>query len=529
MRILSAAEMREVERRAIEELGIPGVVLMENAALGVVEAALREVPAAESAIVFCGPGNNGGDGLAIARQLVARGLRATALIATGGRDYQGDARIQFEVANRMAGSALEVRVLAADAEIGELGLERSDFHLVIDALFGTGLSRPLTGQFADLAAAINSLELPTIAVDLPSGLDADRPEPPGPHVEADLTVTFAALKPAHVFPPASEAAGIVAVSDLGIPGELVEQADGDLFLVDSEDLEPLLAPRARNAHKGDLGHLLIVAGSPGKSGAAVLSSRAAVRTGAGLVTAAVPDSILGALASGSIESMAVGVACSDRGAISLEAQEALEREQEGKQALAVGPGLGSASGTFEMVRRLCLASELPLVLDADGLNAFAGRLAELAKRPAPTVLTPHPGELGRLLGVPTSEVVANRLELARKAARDSGAVVVVKGHLTLIAEAGRGVWVNPTGNPGMATGGTGDVLTGMIGALLAEGMEPLDAARLGVFVHGLAGDEAAASWGERSLAAGDLIESIGAAFDGVAGWSAGAAAPEAGA
>jgi len=521
VKILSTRAMREVERIAIEELGVPGIVLMENAALGVVDAALAEVPEAESAVVFCGPGNNGGDGLAIARHLVVRGLQVVAVVATGGREYSGDAKVQFEIARKMGGMGLELRVLDANFEAAEeleSAVADAGADLVIDALFGTGLSRPLGRPFADLVRAINALELPTIAVDLPSGLDADRLDFPGPHITADLTVTFAALKLAHVFPPASEAVGSVVIADLGIPMDLVEQADGDLYLLGGGDLAPLLGPRPLAAHKGDFGHLLLVAGGSGKSGAAVLAARAAVRAGAGLVTAAVPASILDAFEAASIETMSVALSTSPGGELGEPALELLEREAEGKQAVAVGPGLGSARGTAEVVRAFCLGVELPLVLDADGLNAFAGRIEALAGRSRPTVLTPHPGELARLLGVATADIVEDRLGSVRRAARQSGAIVILKGHLTLIADPEGGVYVNPTGNPGMATGGSGDVLTGLIAALLAQGLEPLAAAQLGTFVHGMAGDSAAVAVGERSLAAGDLLGFVPSSFEALARW-----------
>ncbi len=517
MKILSTDAMREVDRLAIEELGVPGVVLMENAALGTVEAALAEAPKAESAVVFCGPGNNGGDGLAIARHLAVRGLEVVALIATGGRDYSGDALVQHRVACKMSGMGLEVRVLDAGADVAPALEAVASVDLAIDALFGTGLSRSLEGQFADLVAGINALGMPTVAVDLPSGLNGDQQNPLGPHIEADLTVTFAALKVAHVFPPAAAAAGKVVIADLGIPFDLVERAEGDLHLLDADDLAPLLGPRPRVAHKGDFGHLLVAAGSIGKSGAAVLTAQAAVRAGAGLVTAAVPESILETFEAASIETMSTPLPISAAGELAGEAHAALVRAARGKSAVALGPGLGTSRRTAEIIRSFCLDVELPLVVDADGLTAFAGRLDKFRQRGQETILTPHPGELGRLLGVGTDDVVADRLGSVRRAAEESGAIVVLKGHLSLIADPQGGVYVSPTGNPGMATGGSGDVLTGMIGALLAQRMDPLSAAQLGTFVHGAAGDAAAAEVGEVSLAAGDLLGYVSSSFEALAG------------
>lgn len=513
MKVLTTGAMSELERRAIEEFGIPGILLMENAANGVVDAALDRFPTAKSAIVFCGPGNNGGDGLAVARLLTARGLGVLALVATEGREYSGDARIQFEAVRQGSGSGLDLQILEPGSDISEIVARLSAADLVVDALFGTGLSRPLSGSFADLTAGINRLRAPVVSVDLPSGLHGDRAEPPGPHVVADLTVTFAFLKTAHVLEPACEAVGEVIITGLGIPERLLDEASAELFLLEADDVSESLEPRPREAHKGDFGHLLVVAGSLGKSGAAVLAARAAVRSGAGLVTAAVPEPIVGVVEAASLETMTSVLPASASGEISADALGPLERQAVGKQAIALGPGLGGSEGAAEVIRVFCLSSSVPLVLDADGLNAFAGRLSDLQAREGSTVLTPHPGELGRLLGTSTAEVVRTRLASVRRAAQEAGAVVILKGRATLIADPRGAVYVNPTGNPGMATGGTGDVLTGVIGALLAQGASALEAARLGAYVHGLAGDRAASALGERSLAAGDLLDSLPGAFE----------------
>jgi ADP-dependent NAD(P)H-hydrate dehydratase / NAD(P)H-hydrate epimerase len=502
MRILSAEAMREVDRTAIEELGIPSLVLMENAAIGVVDAIGEIYEEAESAAIFCGPGNNGGDGLAIARHLAVRGYDVQVFLVAGRRGMRGDAEVQLGIYRRQG---LAIQEVADEDGVVEALEEAREADLIVDALFGTGLSKPLEGLLADLVQGLNDLPVPRVSVDLPSGLNGSKSEPLGPHIKADLTVTFAAPKIAHVFPPASESVGELVVTDLGIPPELVEEAEeegGALHLLVGEELSGLLPEREPGTHKGDYGHVLLVAGSPGKAGAAILAARAAVRSGAGLVTAAVPESILDVVDLGSIESMTLPLRSLDR------VLEAVE----GKSVLAMGPGLGQEDETVAAIRRIALEVSLPLVLDADGINAFAGRAAELAGRGAETVLTPHPGELGRLLGISTAEVQGDRIAAARRAAVEAEAVVVLKGHRTLVATPGGEVHVNATGNPGMATGGTGDVLTGLIAGLLAQGLGALDAARLGVYLHGLAGDLAAARTGEAALAAGDLLTYLPAAF-----------------
>ena len=507
MRILTAEAMREVDRAAIEDLGIPSLVLMENAALGVVEAIGEAFGDAESAAIFCGPGNNGGDGLAVARLLSVRGWEVRIVLVTGGRELSPDAAVHLRVCRKME---LPLREVATEDDLADALDDAADCDLLVDALFGTGLARPLTGLFAEVVEAMNELPIPCVAVDLPSGLSGSRAEAFTPHVEAALTVTFAAPKVAHVFPPAADSVGEMVVTDLGIPPRLVEdveEEDGDLHLLMGEELAELLPPREAGTHKGDYGHALLVAGSNGKAGAAILAARSTVRAGAGLVTVAVPEPIVQTVDLGSIESMTLELPSSPAGQITEAAVDAVLDAAEGKAVLALGPGLGQEPATAEAIRRIALDCPLPLVLDADGLNAFAGRAGERAERRSETVLTPHPGELARLLGIPTAEVQADRIAAARRAAEETEAIVVLKGSLTLVAS-GRAVFVNPTGNPGMATGGSGDVLTGLIAGLLAQGLDALDATLLGVYLHGLAGDIAASFQGEVALAAGDLIDAL---------------------
>lgn len=511
MRILTAEAMREVDRAAIEDLGIPSLVLMENAAIGVVEALGKAFGEAESAAVFCGPGNNGGDGLAVARHLSVRGWEVRIFLVTGGRKLSADAEVQLGICRKAELPVMEI----GSADVLDAAFDAAaECDVVVDSLFGTGLARPLDGLFAQVVDAINALPAPCIAVDLPSGLAASEAQPIGPHVEADMTVTFAAPKVAHVFPPAADAVGEMVVTDLGIPTRLVEDVEeeaGDLHLLMGEELADLLPEREAGSHKGDYGHALIVAGSPGKAGAAILAARAAVRAGAGLVTVGVPEPILQTVDLGSIESMTLGLPAGSVGQITEGAVAVLLDAAEGKAVLALGPGLGQEAETLSAIRRLALECPLPVVIDADGLNAFAGRAGDLAVRRVETVLTPHPGELGRLLGVSTAQIQEDRVAAARGAAEETGAIVVLKGHLTLIAS-GTAVFVNPTGNPGMATGGSGDVLTGLITGLIAQGLDALDATVLAVYLHGLAGDLAAGRLGEIALAAGDLVEMLPAAF-----------------
>jgi NAD(P)H-hydrate epimerase len=501
--------MRAVDRAAIEDLGLPGMVLMENAALGVVEAIGELYPRAGSAAVFCGPGNNGGDGLAVARHLLVRGYDVEVVLATGGRAPAGDAATQLAICRRLD---MPLTELGPDDDPGPAAAAAAGRDLVVDALFGTGLARPLEGQFAALVVALNGLPRPRLAVDLPSGLDGSSAQAWEPHLRADATVTFAAPKVAHVLPPAADAVGELVVTDLGIPPWLIEGAPGGLHLLVEEEAAALLPARPAAAHKGDFGHVLLVAGSPGKAGAAVLAARGAVRGGAGLVTVAVPQPLLAAVDVSSFESMTLGLQARPEGMLAGAAGERVLAVLADKRALGLGPGLGTHPETAAVVRRLVRESRVPVVVDADALNAFAGHAAELAERAAPAVLTPHPGELARLLGGSAADVQADRLAAAERAAREFRAVVLLKGWRTLVATPEGEVWVNPTGNPGMATGGSGDVLTGLVTALLAQGLEPRAAALAGAYVHGLAGDLVAERLGTRGLAAGDLADALPLAF-----------------
>jgi hydroxyethylthiazole kinase-like uncharacterized protein yjeF len=509
MRILTSTAMQTVDRKAIEEFGIPSLVLMENAALGVVDAIGAEYPDAHSVVVFCGPGNNGGDGLAIGRHLAVRGYSVTIFIASGGRELRGDAAVQLGICR---GMGLDLREIHPDEVIAGAIETAAASNVIVDALFGTGLGRPLEGQIGDLISALNEVPRPRVAVDLPSGLSGDSAEVFGPALEANLTVTFAAPKIPHVFLPAAALTGRVVVADLGTPPELVERAPGDLHLSTEADLAPLMTERVVDSHKGDYGHVLVVGGAEGKSGAAILAARAAARSGAGLVTVACPQSVLATVESSSIETMAVGLPLRGPG-LGKESLEALAAASESKDVLAVGPGLGTSGETPEIVREFVLGARKPVVIDADGLNAFAGRLGLLRERKAETVLTPHPGELARLLGIGVAEILSDRAAAVRRVCEECRGVVVLKGYRSLVADPLGGIYVNPTGNPGMATGGSGDVLTGTVAGLIGQGTAPFEAARLGVFLHGLAGDLAAEISGETGLVAGDIVDRLPEAIE----------------
>jgi len=510
MRILDADSMREVDRAAIEEMGIPSLVLMENAAIGLADTIAENLLEVTAVAIFCGPGNNGGDGLALARHLRIRGYHVEVSLITTGKGLSGDARVQLDICQNQG---IAIREYGPDDSVRRAVESARSMDLVVDALFGIGLTRPLAGHFAELVEGLNRLPIPCLAVDLPSGLNGSSAEVIGPHVQAEMTVTFGAPKVPHVFLPAAEAVGGVVVADLGVPTELVDGAAGDLHLLTAEELAGWLKPRRLDSHKGDYGHAVIVAGSVGKAGAAILAARGAVRSGAGLVTVAAPAPIVQTIDLGSVESMTLPLSVGEDGGLLTENVEAILEFSAGKQVLTIGPGVGTSPTTFATVRDLVATAKCPVVLDADGLNALAGSFESLSGSQAPRILTPHPGELARLLGVTAAEIQEDRIASVRSAASKTGSVVVLKGYQSLIGNPEGRVFVNPTGNPGMATGGTGDVLTGMISGLLSQGYDALSACCLGVYLHGSAGDIAAAEHGQTGLAARDLLDSLPDAWD----------------
>jgi NAD(P)H-hydrate epimerase len=514
--VLTAKQMREADRYTIDEIGLPGVVLMENAGAAVAEVIRDRYPDAQRMVVFCGKGNNGGDGLVAARRLLAR--RPLVVLACARGDVKGDARVHLEAFERGGGSVLEAAG-AAEWQSVAPGLDRAD--LIVDALLGTGLKRAPEGVIADAIAAVRKLAaggVPVVAVDVPSGVPSDGGEMGWPAVEATVTVTFVAPKHGHVLPPACDYVGELVVADIGISAATVARTTPTLWLLDAADAAAAFPPRARSAHKGDFGHLLVIGGSPGKTGAAVLAANGAFAAGAGLVTIATTTSSLPlVVAAARPEVMTEGLTSTSAGSLDRAAAVRALALAESRDAVVLGPGLGVDPGTQAFVREIVRECPVPIVIDADALNALSGDIgADFVRRDRGSVLTPHPGEMARLVGTTAAEVQRRRLETVRSAAAATGAVVVLKGQRTLIAGADGRAAVNPTGNPGMATAGTGDALAGIVGALLARGTDAWTAATSAVYVHGAAGDEAARLLGEESLTASDLIAALPAVLRSLA-------------
>jgi NAD(P)H-hydrate epimerase len=491
--------MRRADRAAIR-LGVASDRLMENAAEALAAEVFRSHPQWKSVVVACGPGNNGGDGLAAARLLAGRGVAPRVFTLGDPEEYRGDAA---ENARRARSCGLALTRLDSAAGMSALARALGDCDGVVDALFGTGLARPLKGLAARVVAAVNRAGRPVVAADVPSGLSSDSVERIGPSVAAERTVAFGAAKACHAGYPARSLCGIVTVADIGIPSAVLRRLESGFAMLERSDVANRIAPRAADAHKGTFGRLAIVAGSRGKSGAAVLAARGALRAGAGLVTVFCPSSVEDAIVAALPEAMTRGLP-EIGGAIAETAARPTLEALRGFDAAVVGPGLTTAAGTVAFLRRL-LSTRVPLVCDADGLNAFAGRPRAFASR----VVTPHPGEAARLLGVSAGRIQKDRVGSARRLARKSGAVVVLKGAASLIAaDRGRRVTVNPTGTPLMATAGSGDVLAGALGALLAAGYGAEDAALVAVWLHGAAGEICARRLGDAGLLAEELADAL---------------------
>ena len=506
MKIVTAAEMREIDRATSQRFGVPSLTLMENAGTALADFVVSQYPSAERIGVICGKGNNGGDGFVAARKLKAGGREVRVVLLAEPSELRGDAAEMFgelPVSPVIVRSSEELKREQAQAVF--------ESEVLLDAILGTGFKPPVSGLYAEAIRLLNASSAPVVAVDIPSGADADvMGEQTGAVARADAVVTFTAPRPAHIFGRLTDGPTIIA--PIGSPDEAVASSL-QLNLITTREIAPLIGPRPLAANKGNFGHVLVIGGSVGKAGAAAMAGMAALRTGAGLSTVATPKSVLATVAGFHPEVMTEPLDETDAGTISTRAAERMDALIKGKTVLAVGPGISRNSETSEFVRSLVARCKTPLVLDADGLNAFEGRAIELNGKERTLVITPHPGEMARVNGSTVAAVQRDRINVARTFAREHELIVVLKGHRTLVAQPDGTVWVNTTGNPGMATGGTGDILTGMVAGLIAQNPERIvEAVIAAVHLHGLAGDVARESMGEYSLVATDLVKALPEAF-----------------
>lgn len=506
MLVVTAEEMRELDRLTIEKYGVPSLVLMERAGEGIAKVILDRFGkiARRSVLVVAGKGNNGGDGLVVGRLLKKNRIPSEVTLLARKDELSKDAAENLRDYLKTKGKLYEV----ASHTLGLLRERLKGKSLVVDAILGTGLKQEVRGLYGEAIALINASGLPIVAVDIPSGLDADTGRPLGTSIKAEMTVTLGYPKLGQVIYPGLDYVGQLVVADIGIEPKAVDEVQPKTEILEREDIRRLVPVRAADTHKGTYGHLLVMAGSRGKTGAAILSCRAAMRIGTGLVTLAAPRSLNDIFASAMIEVMTEPLQDNAEEEPEPLSDQSWRRLLDKKSAVLFGPGIGVKDSAQNALRWLLRNIEIPWVIDADGLNNLAAETERLRSAKTPPVLTPHPGEMARLIGSDTAAVNHDRVGIARAFAREHRCHVVLKGARTVIATADGKIFINPTGNPGMATGGMGDVLAGMLAGLLAQGFKVDDALKLGVYLHGFVGDEAAGRKGEMGLIASDLLERL---------------------
>jgi len=504
MYLVSAKQMQDIDRETIDGIGIPGLVLMEHAGTLTARAIVDRYGTGKRITVLCGKGNNGGDGFVIARLLRSAGAEVTVLLAGEPEKVAGDARINLEAYRRAGGTLFAGEMANATRLSG--ALRHAD--LIVDALFGTGLNQPLRKPVSSWVAALARHDKPVVAVDIPSGINADSGEVMGVAVQADLTVTYACPKRGHLSGDGIRHTGTLVVADIGIPDTVAEAAGIRVHLTRSTDAAGWLPPRPAGGHKGSFGHLLVAGGSPGMTGAPCLAARGAQRVGTGLVTVAAPEGLNDIIEIKLTEAMSLPLPQTGERTFGESALTPLLAAASERSALILGPGISRHPDTAQFVRDVVERYDGPLVIDADALNALSGHMKHFPRRVAPTVLTPHPGEMARLAGISTTLLQSDRIEAAQAMAAEHEAVVVLKGQFTVVADPFGGTYVNPTGGPVLASGGTGDVLAGMIGGFLAQGLGAGPAAALAAYLHGLAADRWSAKHGDRGLTAGALARGI---------------------
>ncbi len=507
MLVLTAGEMAGLDARTINEVGIPGIVLMENAAQGAAAFFLRVVPdlLERRITVLAGSGNNAGDGFAMARIFHSKGAQVNVVCLRSPRKLGGDALTNFSIVEKI-GIPVTVWDEGKDFDTQWEPVSRSG--AIIDAILGTGLKSEVKGIYREVIERLNGLHVPVLAVDIPSGLDASTGLPLGAAVKATATATFGFLKIGCVSERGTELTGRIKVIDIGIPPGLVESSGFSRWLLCRELLSPWIKPRNPATHKGQAGHVCVLAGSLGKTGAATLVCQGAGRAGAGLVTLFVPESLNAVLEVKLTETMTLPIAETPQKAPSSAALDRILDFLRGKQALAMGPGISTNGDTAALVKKLLLNAPCPIVLDADAITAVSDEPDILRKAPVPLVLTPHPGEMARICHCTVPDVQQNRLESASKFSKEYGVVLVLKGHRTVVAAPDGKLAINSTGNPAMAGGGMGDTLTGIIASLLAQGFDPFRAACIGVYAHGAACDRLFSGISSRGLLATDMLEEI---------------------
>ncbi len=507
MEILTAGEMREMDRKAIENYGIPGIVLMENAGIQTVNLLVDKFHdlSKKKVAIFAGKGNNGGDGAVVARHLYNKKVNVDIFLFSKKDAVSPDSKTNMHIIQKMGVSIFEIE--SFDHFKGLVN-RLTHSHIFIDALLGTGITPPVKGIFKSVIPFLNSLNKFVLSIDIPSGLSSDCGNVEGEAVRANMTVTFCRPKRCHFLYPAAEYVGELKIVDIGIPDKIINDEKIKVCTIENKDIRFLFNKRKPVSHKGTYGHLLVLGGSSGKGGAAATASLSALRVGTGLVTLAVPESINVSIETNILEVMSIPLPETDKGSMDISAKDIIIESLRDKSAILIGPGISTHPNTIELLLAVIPDIKIPIVIDADGLNCLSGHLDILKNLKGPVIITPHPGEMSRLTGRSVNEVQADRIGMAQGFSSDYSVVVVLKGAGTIIAFPDGKIFINPTGNPGMATAGTGDVLSGMIAGLIAQKIPSLEASKAAVFFHGLVGDLVSQKKGQIPLIASDLIDEI---------------------
>ncbi len=506
MKVVTAQEMRQIDQQTIEQIGIPGAVLMEQAGSEVVRILREHFPECQRVGIVVGKGNNGGDGLVVARQLAHAGQPIQIFLVSPPESFAGDALTNLQIAQNLA---LPITPVLSDGELKGLKNQLASSDLIVDSIFGTGLRGGVHDFIGDVIECINRSGKPVIAIDLPSGLSADTGIAEGACIQASHTVTVGLPKRGNLIHPGAALTGKLDVVDIGFPSSVIAAQDIQINWTRPSDAARILPPRPTHSHKGTYGRVFVAAGSVGMTGAAALTSAGALRAGAGLVTLGTPKNLNPILEVKLTEVMTLPLPETAEGSLALEAKvDIIEAIKRTKSVLAIGPGLSQHPETVSLVHSVIRESDTPTVIDADGINALARSKEILSSLSPQTVLTPHPGEMARLLGGTIEALERDRIGLAQRFAQDHNVTLVLKGAPTVVAREDGEVWINSTGNAGMATGGMGDVLTGLIAGLIAQKISGFDAAVLGVYLHGLAADLVAEKIGLHGLMAGDVLNNV---------------------
>ncbi|NLN40847.1 MAG: NAD(P)H-hydrate dehydratase [Clostridiales bacterium] len=512
MYVTTPEEMRKIDNRAIEEFGIPGTVLMENAAIRTVDVIQEQYPAlidGGKVIVLAGCGNNGGDGLAIARHLMLRGVKTQVFTFFAEDKFAGDAKLNLDIYKRLGG---HIELVTCEEDIKKLEQGIWQANLVVDSIIGTGIARDIEGLIYKSVDMVNKSSTPVVAVDIPSGINGKDGKVMGIAIKSKHTVSFGYPKRGHILYPGREYTGRLHVVPISLPKDSAQAIGVKAFTLDDGELAQNLKERPRQGHKGTFGKVGVIAGSLGMAGAASLTSMAALRGGVGLVTLACPASLVSILQSKMTQVMCYPLQDKQQGYLTVDAIPALKDFLRDKDVLAIGPGLGSKCDALEIIRYIFREFDISIVMDADALNHISKDKKLLSSYRGSIVITPHPGEMARLTGKSIDEIVVSPIETAAAFAKEMGVIVLLKGAASVVAHPEGSIYINFSGNAGMGTGGSGDVLTGLVAALIAQGYTPYEAAVYGCYIHGRAGDYARDKWGETGMVAGDILNELPLVF-----------------